>query len=255
MTVTGRYESLDWAERWFADAFAVIDFPGGLALVDVDMTKSKAILARMKAKGLAATYGHIIVRAVALALARHPELHIMVAGSTRFVPGRVDIGLSVGGQTNYAPPMILEDAANKTVLALSEEITRRVPEIHAKEKKDLDWVRRWGWIIPFRFMRRAMLSFFFQKVWFRKNLAGTFQVSSLPGVDVVVPFLFNSAAVFGAGRVRDRVVAIDGAPAVRPIVTMSVCIDHKIWDGVRASVFHGTVRKILEDGEIEAEVT
>ncbi|MFO0679526.1 MAG: 2-oxo acid dehydrogenase subunit E2 [Polyangiaceae bacterium] len=254
MSVTGRYETLDWAERWFADAFAVIDFPGGLALLDVDMTRSKVILERMKAKGLAATYGHILVRAVAMALARHPELHVMVAGSTRFVPGRVDIGLSVGGQTNYAPPMILEDAANKKVEELSAEITRRVPEIREKEAKDLDWVRRWGWIIPFRFLRRAMLSFFFQKVWFRKNLAGTFQVSSLPGVDVVVPFLFNSAAVYGAGRVRDRVVAVDGVPVVRPIVTLSVCIDHKIWDGVRAATFHGTVRKILESGEIESEI-
>jgi pyruvate dehydrogenase E2 component (dihydrolipoamide acetyltransferase) len=250
-----RFESLDWAERWFSDAFAVLGQPGGMALIDVDMTESRKILESLKGSGVAATYGHFIVRAVAMALSRHPDLHTMVAGTSRLFPGQVDIGFSVAGQTCFAPPMILKDAGNKPLAALSTEITRRVPEIREKEAKDLTWMRKWGFIIPFGFLRRAMLRLFLRFVWFRRNLAGTFQVSSLPGVDVVVPFLFNTAAVYGAGRVRDRVVAVDGKPEVRPIITLSVCIDHRIWDGARAARFHQEVKSILESGELAKEVT
>jgi pyruvate dehydrogenase E2 component (dihydrolipoamide acetyltransferase) len=75
----------------------------------------------------------------------------------------------------------------------------------------------------------------------------------LPEVDVVVPLVVNSTAVLGAGRVRDRVLAVDGAPAVRPAMTLACSFDHKVWDGRRAATLLGEVRAILEGGDLEAE--
>jgi pyruvate/2-oxoglutarate dehydrogenase complex dihydrolipoamide acyltransferase (E2) component len=249
-----RIERVDFAERWFRDGFRVIDAPGGFALLDVDMSRARSIIERLRARGLKATYNHVLVRAAALVLARRPDLHQLVAGRQRLHPGRVDIGLSVAGKTSYAPVMILEDAAQKTLPQLCEEIARRIPEIQAKEEKDLAWMRRWGWIIPFGFLRRAIIRWLTASVKFRRKLAGTFQVSCSSLLDVMVSFLFYSAATLGAGRVRDAVVALEGQPAVRPIITLSCCVDHKVWDGMRAAIFLGEMKQVLEQGELEAEV-
>ena len=35
----------------------------------------------------------------------------------------------------------------------------------------------------------------------------------------------------GVGAIRDRVVAVDGAPVVRPTLVLSVAGDHRVLDG------------------------
>jgi hypothetical protein len=62
--------------------------------------------------GLRVTYTHVIVRAVALALARHPEVHVLVAGARRMRPETVDIALSVAAETTYAHVTVDAPAAN-----------------------------------------------------------------------------------------------------------------------------------------------
>jgi pyruvate/2-oxoglutarate dehydrogenase complex dihydrolipoamide acyltransferase (E2) component len=247
-------ERLDWAERWLGDGFRVFTVPGGFLTLDVDVTRASQLVERLRSAGIQATFNHLFVRAAAVALSRLPELHQLVAGTRRQRPERVDIGLSVAGTTAFAPLMVIEDAGRKTLPALSREILSRIPEVREKELKDLDGLRRLGWLIPFGFLRRWILRWLMSKIWFRRKLSGTFQVSCNSKADVQASFLFNSAACLGTGRVRDAVVAVDGAPAVRQVATLSCTVDHKEWDGVRASIFTLEVKKILESGELEGEV-
>ncbi len=249
-----RYESLDWAERWFADAFRVIEPPGGFSAIDVDMSRSKLLVEKLRAGGIRATYNHVVVRAAALALSRHPELHVMAAGNRRVWPERVDVGLSVAGETSYAPIMVLEDAGKKPLAALATEVLRRVPEVQAKEKKDLAGMRRLGRLIPFGFLRRAILRWLFRRLWFRRKLSGTFQVSCVP-IDLGVAYAFNTAGCLVVGRVHDKVIPVDGAPAVRPCVTLTMSFDHKVWDGARMAILFAEAKKILEEGELDGETT
>jgi pyruvate/2-oxoglutarate dehydrogenase complex dihydrolipoamide acyltransferase (E2) component len=249
-----KLERLNWAERWLGDGFRVIEVPGGFATLDIDMTRGAALVERLRARGLKATPNHLFVRVCAVALSRHPDLHQLVAGNRRLLPEKVDIGFSVAGKTAYAPLMVIEDAARKNVVEIVEEVLRRVPEVRAKEEEDLKGMRRWGWLIPFGWLRRAILRWLMRKVWFRRKLAGTFQLTVSHMVDMGVPFLFNSAAAVMMGRVREAVVPVNGQPAVRKIVTLSCCIDHKVWDGLRAWRYMYEFKKILEEGELDGEV-
>jgi pyruvate dehydrogenase E2 component (dihydrolipoamide acetyltransferase) len=45
------------------------------------------------------------------------------------------------------------------------------------------------------------------------------------------------AAILAAGSIVDRVVAVDGKPAVRPVMTLTVSCDHRVADGARAALF------------------
>jgi hypothetical protein len=71
----------------------------------------------------------------------------------------------------------------------------------------------------------------------------------VPQVDVFAPLLFNTAAALGVGRVRDRVVALNGVPTVRPTVTLTCCLDHAVWNGMEAAQFLTGLRQVLESGD------
>jgi pyruvate dehydrogenase E2 component (dihydrolipoamide acetyltransferase) len=45
------------------------------------------------------------------------------------------------------------------------------------------------------------------------------------------------AAILAVGGIADRVVAVDGKPAVRPMLTLTISCDHRVADGARAAMF------------------
>jgi pyruvate dehydrogenase E2 component (dihydrolipoamide acetyltransferase) len=69
---------------------------------------------------------------------------------------------------------------------------------------------------------------------------GTFTVSNLGMLKVdsftaiITP---PQAAALAVGAVTDRVVAIDGKPVVRPVMTLTLSSDHRVVDGARAAAF------------------
>ena len=55
------------------------------------------------------------------------------------------------------------------------------------------------------------------------------------------------AAILAVGSVVDRVVPIDGAPAVRPTLTMTLSSDHRVVDGARAAAFMDDLAAAIGD--------
>jgi pyruvate dehydrogenase E2 component (dihydrolipoamide acetyltransferase) len=51
----------------------------------------------------------------------------------------------------------------------------------------------------------------------------------------------------GVGAIRDRVVAVDGAPVVRPTLVLCVAGDHRVLDGDTLAAFVNQVADLLED--------
>ena len=245
-----RVEVIPLGLRWIPDAFRVIAPPGGFAQRQVDMTRTKEALRLLREGGLRASYVHLIVRAVAIAVARHPELQQMVGGYRRLTPGSVDIGLSMAGATTYAPIVVLSAAERLPLRALIPAMNEAVTRARQKEQKDLASMRRTGRLVPIGFIRRWLLRLFQSSFWFRRKLAGTIQVSCLSSVDVVVPFSFYTGSVLGAGRVQDRVIAVDGHAVVRPTLWLTVCADHAAMDGRRAGNLLRAVKAVLEGDEL-----
>ncbi|HEY2637661.1 MAG TPA: 2-oxo acid dehydrogenase subunit E2, partial [Solirubrobacteraceae bacterium] len=51
----------------------------------------------------------------------------------------------------------------------------------------------------------------------------------------------------GVGAIRDRVVAVDGQPVVRPTLALSVAGDHRVLDGDTLGAFVSDVAAALAD--------
>jgi pyruvate dehydrogenase E2 component (dihydrolipoamide acetyltransferase) len=243
---TGRVERLDYAERWLRDGLRVIDPPGGLVTVEVDMSSAIALKRRMKEAGTSITYTHLIVHAAARVLTEHPELHRLVAGNKRLHPDSVDICLSVAGEAVVTPVLIIKHAGNKSLVEIAAQIRECAAEAQQQDLRLADLLRRWGWIAPFGIVRRVLLRFFLGQLWYRRRASGTFQITVIPSVDFCAPFLFNTAAALSAGRVHDRVVPIEGRIEIRPMLVLACCIDHKVWNGMDAAKFLNGVKSNLE---------
>ena len=55
------------------------------------------------------------------------------------------------------------------------------------------------------------------------------------------------AAILAVGSIADRVVAVEGKPVVRPMMTLTLSSDHRVVDGARAALFMEELAQALRD--------
>ncbi len=79
---------------------------------------------------------------------------------------------------------------------------------------------------------------------------GTFTVSNLGmyGVDSFDAIVnAPQAAILAVGRILEKIVPVDGLPAVRPILHLSLSFDHRAVDGARGAEFLDTLASLVEE--------
>lgn len=180
---------------------------------DVDMTAASA---RRKAAGV--SYTDVIVAAAAQALGSHPRLRSRFDGDAVIVSDRADIGIAVALEAGLIVP-VLRDADRKDLATLRDE------------REALEAAARSGHLRADAFGGAALTV---------SNL-GTFGVDRFTAI--VNP---PEAAILAVGRVADRVVVADGAPAVRPVVSLTLTVDHRVADGTDAARYLADIAKKLE---------
>ncbi len=180
------------------------------------VTWRQGILSRSAVK---ITYTDLLLRLIAAALRQHPHLNSeWTGGDIRFYD-RVNIGLAVAVEDGLLVPVI-HDADTLGIVALARRRQELVERATAGKLKPADL------------------------------LEGTFTFSNLGmyGVDefsaIVNP---PQAAILAAGRIAERVTAVDGQAVVRPMLTLSLSCDHRAVDGARAAQFLNTLAKLIED--------
>jgi len=183
---------------------------------DVDMSAANA-----QRKPSGASYTDVVVSAAAKALGAHPRLRSRFEGDAIVEAPNAHVGLAVAVTDGLLVPVI-RDADTKDLVTL------------AREREHLEEGARAG-----RLSADALSG-------------AVFSVSNLGslGVDRFTALVNPpEAAILAMGRVRDRVVARDGKAEVRPVVTLTLSVDHRVADGADAARFLDDVAKRLEAGE------
>lgn len=190
----------------------------------VDMTEAMALRKQLlpaieKKTGVRVSPTDIIVKAASVALAEFPGVNAHIDGDTITLFDDVHIGLAVSlGDEGLIVPVI------KNIQA------KGLGEI-AKDRQDLATRARAG------------------KLGGGDISGGTFTVSSLGnyGIQSFNPIINPpQVAILGVGAITDTVVAKDGAPAIRPMMGLSLSFDHRAIDGAPAAAFLARLREILE---------
>jgi pyruvate dehydrogenase E2 component (dihydrolipoamide acetyltransferase) len=79
---------------------------------------------------------------------------------------------------------------------------------------------------------------------------GGFTISNLGmfGIDAFSAIVNPpQAAILAVGRIADRVVAVNGQPAVRPTMVLTLSCDHRALDGARGAQFLGALADLIEE--------
>ena len=80
---------------------------------------------------------------------------------------------------------------------------------------------------------------------------GTFTISNLGArgaVDVFQPILnAPQAAILAVGAIGERVIPVDGRPAIRPMLTLTVAFDHRVATGASGADFLETMASLVEE--------
>jgi pyruvate dehydrogenase E2 component (dihydrolipoamide acetyltransferase) len=174
-----------------------------------------------KSHGVKVTYTDLIVRASARTLKRHPRLNA----------SWTDNNIVVHADINVALAMAVENAVVTGVIAQADAAA--VADI-AVRRRDL--------------MQRATAG----RLRPEDVAGGTFTISNLGMYDVdaftaiIVP---PQAAILAVGAVVDRVVAVDGRAAVRPMMNVTLSCDHRVVDGARAAEFLRDLVTALHEAE------
>jgi pyruvate dehydrogenase E2 component (dihydrolipoamide acetyltransferase) len=204
------------ARRMVAAKQQIPDFA---AEVDVEMAAVAAARERCKADGaFVPSFNDAVIKASALALVEAPEVNASFAEEGFEYHDRINIGVAVAAERALVVPTIT-DADRKSL----EEIGR--------ESRALSEKVRSGTIQA-------------------HELAGqTFTVSNLGMLGVrrfTAVISAPQAAILAVGRIEDRVVPVDGRPAVRPLMTVSLSSDHRVVYGADAARFLTAFRDALE---------
>ena len=164
------------------------------------------------------TYSDLLVKCVALALREHPRVNARWDGGAIVASAAINVGLAVASDEGLVVPVI--HAADGLAL---QEIARRRGDLVARARD--------GKLRP------------------DDLRGGTFTISNL-GMYAVDAFtaIINppQAAILAVGRIAQRVVPVDGVPAVRPMLALSLSCDHRVVDGVRGAQFLETLADLIE---------
>src|SRR5437870_7400221 len=172
-----------------------------------------------KQTGARITYTDLLVKVAAAVLLQHPRVNASWKDGAIVQNADVNIGLAVAIDDGLVVPVV----HRADTLSLAEIAARREDLVsRAKAGK----------------LRPADIQ------------GGGFTISNLGmyGVDA-----FNAivnppqAAILTVGRIADRVVAVNGQPAVQPTMVLTLSCDHRALDGARGARFLGALADLIEE--------
>jgi pyruvate dehydrogenase E2 component (dihydrolipoamide acetyltransferase) len=190
---------------------------------EVDCTALMAVHKRLgpaveKSKGAKLTITDLLIAAVAQAIAKHPVMNASWTGT----------GIRYNSEINISLAMAVKDGVVGAVIHKADSVKLGDISTQRRDLAERAQANR---------LRPADIS------------GGTFTISNLGmyQVDAFVAIITPpQAATLAVGTIADRVVPVNGKPAVQPMMTMTLSSDHRVLDGARAAEFLTTLAEAIQ---------
>ena len=189
--------------------------------MEADLTRTAELREAMLDAGsdFKVSFNDIILKAVATALARHPEVNAHWLGDRVRQFNRVHVGVAVAIPDGLITPVVF-DADRKGLGDLSHEVR----ELAAKARD--------------------------RKLTPEQYTGSTFSVSNLGmfGIDQFTAIINPpEAGIIAVGAVEDKAVVVDGQVVVRKRARFTMSCDHRVIDGATGARFLQDLRRMLEN--------
>lgn len=192
--------------------------------VEIDMGEAMALRARVnerfKDQGIKTSPNDLVIKAVAVALRRHPFVNAAWTGDSIHLYEQVHIGVAVAIEEGLITPVV-RDADRKGLTEIASEVKELAGR--AREKK----------LKPEEFT------------------GSTFSISNLGmfGIEEFTAIINPpEAAILAVGAAGPKVVVDDeGNMAIRQRMRVTLSCDHRVIDGATGAAFLQTLKQYLED--------
>jgi pyruvate dehydrogenase E2 component (dihydrolipoamide acetyltransferase) len=162
-----------------------------------------------KESGVRLSHTDLLVAAAGRALEKHPLVNASWTGD----------GIRLHPEINVGIAMAVDDGV--VAASIPGANSKKLGEI-ATLRRDLTERARAGKLRPADITGAT----------FTISNLGMYNVDAFTAI-IVAPH----AAILAVGRIADRVVPVDGKPGIRPILTLTLSCDHRVFDGARAALF------------------
>jgi pyruvate dehydrogenase E2 component (dihydrolipoyllysine-residue acetyltransferase) len=191
---------------------------------EVDATKLVAALKRLgdeaeKTQSAMPTITDLLIALIARTLAKYPRMNASWTGEG--IRSSADINISVAVAVNDGVVGAVIHNAN----------TLKIAEIPT-QRRELTERARAGRLRPVDIAGGT----------FTLSNLGMYKVDAFSAI--ITP---PQAAVLAVGAISERVVAMEGKPVVRPMMTMTLSCDHRVVDGARAAEFLRDLADAIRD--------
>jgi pyruvate dehydrogenase E2 component (dihydrolipoamide acetyltransferase) len=174
-----------------------------------------------KAQGTAPTITDLLIALLAKMLAKHPRMNSSWAGE----------GIRSNPEINVSVAMAVKDGVVGAVIHKTN--TLQLGGISAL-RRELTERARAGRLRPVDIAGGT----------FTLSNLGMYKVDAFSAI--ITP---PQAAILAVGSISDRVVAVDGKPGIRPMMTMTLSSDHRVVDGARAAEFLSDMANAVREPE------
>jgi pyruvate dehydrogenase E2 component (dihydrolipoamide acetyltransferase) len=160
----------------------------------------------------------LLIKAVALALTRHPEINVSFTGQAIRRHAHIDIGIAVGIEDGLITPVIRNCGA-KSLDSISTESRTLIERTRNKRLQPQEYAD------------------------------ATFSISNLGMFDVenfIAVLIPPQAASIAVGSIRDAAIVKDGTVKVGRRMKVTLSCDHRALDGVQGAGFLKELKRILE---------
>jgi pyruvate dehydrogenase E2 component (dihydrolipoamide acetyltransferase) len=189
--------------------------------VTADMGRANELVARVREldPNVRVTVTDVLAKICAVALHRHPDVNVQYAEDALLRYPTSNVGIAVAAPQGLVVPVLrsVERLSLHEVAAARADAVGRARENKLTQQDFED---------------------------------GTFTISNLGmfGIEQFVAVINPpQAAILAVGATVDTPVARDGEVVVRPIMTLTLTVDHRAVDGAAGADFLRTVKQLLED--------
>ena len=193
--------------------------PVFVANIEVDMTEVKNLRANIMQQlidetGYKLTITDIISLATVKSLVKHPYVNCSLStdGTKILLHKYVNLAMAVGLENGLLTPVVknAEKMSLRELMISLKDLTKKAVELEDS----------------------------------------TFTISNLGmfGIDSFAPIINQpNSAILGVSATVDKPVVVNGEITVRPIMKLSITVDHRVVDGMEAAKFLNTLKNYLEN--------
>ena len=181
----------------------------------------QSLLSHLEEKyGFRLSYTHLLIKATAEALRRHPIVNSSLVDEEIRIFGDINIAVAVALDNGSLLTPVIRRADQKSIVEVAQEAIRLTEQVKSR-RLNLDVLQ-----------------------------GGTFTVTNagMYGTDFVTP-LINApqSAVLGVGRMVPKPVVRENQIVIRTMMGLSLTYDHRVLTGATAARFFQTLENIIEN--------